>query len=155
MKKGVFISAIILSLILLCGCINNTAEPKKDEEQMGTGKIISHVSEITQDSITIIFKNNSNYEVQYGPEFFIDKNENGRWLSVPQTEPNSIPAGDTYVPSYVFYGAICVIPPGLSSTETFLYAEVYGELSPGSYRLVNHMTIGSDEKVLYTEFEIK
>lgn len=100
------------------------------------------ISDIKTTSGTLVIKNNSGTDISFGLNYSIHKYENGQW---------TVLAGN--------WGAIPAIaemvPNGKSSTNILKWADVYGSLPQGTYRVVKEISVyGHGNKKIASQFEI-
>lgn len=80
----------------------------------------------TNENVTFTLTNNNDTEWMYGVGFRLDALINGIWYDIPTTPANHM---------FVAIGLILEA----KQTETKTYAlDMYGELPPGTYRLIKH-----------------
>ena len=103
---------------------------------------------LTEKGATIVINNGSNITSTFGPEYFIEKKENGIWNEIKLEEPLS---WDT---------VIYTLKPNEKQEFNIDFTMTYGILSKGQYRVGKSLSVESNstnrEKVtIYAEFEIK
>lgn len=145
MKKKfviLFILILIIAAVVIYLAIN-TQEQTYEVEQ----EIYSEIAEIrikegtlTNTSATIIIENKTESPIGYGEEYRIDKQINGEWRELKVKD-------EDYIIDAIGY----LIDGGKETEEKVDWADLYGELKKGKYRLVKE--IGSEYASV--EFEIE
>lgn len=136
MRKIILIAALLILSASLVGCemINKilpgntdaTAGDKSDtpkiEEQ---GAIISRISS-DANSLTVKIENNTDSTWQSGNmrDYSLEVEREGEWYSVKQ------------IGEFANTMELIIFAPGEKMTHTFQFAERYGNLTPGKYRVV-------------------
>ena len=106
---------------------------------------------ITNEGATFILKNHTDDEYWYGPEYYIERKENGKWKEI-----------DTLTGDPLTWNAIAYTLKGNEEKELYInWSTSYGELSYGEYRLVKNTFREKDRPIdetkklyLYAEFKI-
>lgn len=135
MKKAIVTIFLFLFMsLIITGCV------KKEESSDKTVLTIDHKismsikeNTLTNKSTTIRLKNNSEEEFTYGPEYHLEKQNDGKWDDI---EPKEVLSWNS-----VLYR--------LKSNE-FIEINIdwttgYGELSKGHHRLVKNVHLKSDQ----------
>lgn len=86
------------------------------------------LSDVKTTSGTIVIENNSGTDVTFGLDYTIEKYENGQWSKLA-SNPVAIPA----IAAVVFSGG--------TYTSNLSWADMYGSLSQGTYRVVKQVTV--------------
>lgn len=107
---------------------------------------------LSKNSVTVILKNNTDKDYTYGPDFYVEKYDNGKWI-----QPSTI-TGDPLVWNSIGY----ILKSNDSIELNFNFKLAYGELSNGKYRIIKRVfkeediPITEDKIVkISVEFEIK
>lgn len=147
--KKLFI--VLVSLILLlgvtgCGNKNNFSVGDKSTVEVVDKNVIFDLDEetLTNGSATVLFRNDSEYDVSYGTPYELEIKENGEWHKINV--------------ELFFTMPLMSLKPGESENLEFNWAESYGELAPGEYRIIKSLTVetATPEKIyVAAEFTIK
>lgn len=78
----------------------------------------------TDQTITVLFQNNSDKEFTYGAAFSLEKNIDGTWYSLPFKEGTA------------FIEIAYILPAHKTTSETYSLALLKDKLSAGHYRIV-------------------
>lgn len=148
MKKTIFILSLIACLILLgvTGCAGNSENYVSNFENFIVKTENSeYASDV--DKIDMILTNNSDKEIYYLPDFFLEKKTDGKWEEVKK---------DNEVGSDI----ICALKSGASNDEKIYVNDCYDLLSSGEYRVVVKVADSADDinakpSMVYGEFIIK
>ena len=106
---------------------------------------------ITNEGATFILKNHTDDEYWYGPEYHIEKKEDGKWKEI-----------DTLTGDPLTWNAIAYTLKANEEKELYIdWSTSYGKLSYGEYRLVKNAFREKDRPIdeskklnLYAEFKI-
>ncbi len=106
---------------------------------------------ITNEGATFILKNHTDDEYWYGPEYHIEKKENGKWKEI-----------DTLTGDPLTWNAIAYTLKANEEKELYIDWSIgYGELESGEYRLIKNTFREKDRPIdeskklnLYAEFKI-
>lgn len=98
---------------------------------------------LTNTGVTIILKNNTDDEYVYGPDYYVEKYDDGKWK-----EPSTI-TGDPLAWNDIAY----TLKPNDSIELNIDFKLSYGELPVGAYRLIKRFSKEKDRPI--TEEKIK
>ena len=125
-----------VAIILFCGIIifgliiwNNTRIGKKSNIQISQNDISMMIKEgtLTNTKATLIIKNNSDKEVQYGESFQIEIKKNNKWYQLNEKHER-------------FFTLAAIILDAGEQREIELNWEYgYGKLKKGTYRIIKDM----------------
>lgn len=141
MKKGLIILMVLVILIVISVAIFIILN--KSMFNKGGSEITMTIEEgtLTRTSATVIIKDN-NKEHSYGENYSIEKKENEDWIPVKQIGQHSF----------------LLISMGTLTGELKFnldWAERYGELENGEYRIVKSVDTAEGKRELYVEFVIE
>ena len=152
MKKTVFIAAILVFSLLLAGCdmidelkVNGNAGlgEKVEDESMPTreGALIEAISS-SETSLTVKIDNNTDSTWQSGNmrDYRLETERDGEWYEVKQ------------IGEFANTMELMIFAPGKTLTHTFEFAERYGKLSEGNYRVVKSFWANATESTEAHEF---
>lgn len=153
-KKILIITALMLILASFSGCeaVRNIFE-KKNEATLGdksNGEKISfenaemkYISS-TSDSLTVEIENNTASTWQSGnmKDYSLEAERDGEWYSVTQTG------------EFANTMELMIFAPGDKMTHTFNFADRYGMLAPGKYRVVKSYWANATETTKAGEFHL-
>ncbi|MBQ8891310.1 MAG: hypothetical protein IJ068_00385 [Bacilli bacterium] len=125
-----------------------------DENKQNSSDSVSlslKANTLTSKGATIVLKNNTNKDYVYGPDYYIEIQENGEWREI-----------DTITGNPLVWNAIAYILKSNEKKEINIdWSLVYSELSEGQYRLVKKVFKEEDRPIdnskilyLYLEFYI-
>ena len=98
---------------------------------------------ITDSGLTLVIKNNTEYSIEYGEEYYLEKYENNEWVKVPYKNDN------------FGFNAIGYNATNEEREFKLNWEFMYGKLSKGQYRIVKSFNFEKDNKYqLSTEFSI-
>ena len=128
--------------------INNILNTVIFDDKINNNEVSLSIKDntLTSKGATIVIKNNTNMEYNYGPEYYLEKQEGSKWVTIEPKEPLSW--------NDILYS--------IKSNESKEYNEdwsyAYGKLSKGKYILVKNIflkdaTTGKKETIS-VEFEI-
>lgn len=107
---------------------------------------------LSKDGVTVILKNNTDDDYTYGPDFYVEKNDNGNWI------PATTLTGDPLSWNSIAY----TLKANDSIELIFNFKSTYGELSKGKYRIIKRIFKDDDRPIkedeiikISVEFEIK
>ena len=146
MEKNKILSAIIVgvSLILLSGCGQKLGEEFAQEVNTLEGvEITVDESMVTPAGITYTINNQSDRELNYGQDYGLQKEKDGKWY---QIEPES-PVAVTL--------ELLWLPAGSTDTLEINWDTSYGTLTSGHYRIVKSVSDNENSYYLAGEFDIE
>lgn len=132
MKKILSISAVIVMLILCCGCAKrfdprNMSSGVSNISASVTAEIKEGDSFTEMPKFTLILQNNTENEIVYGTPIALETYIDGGWYSVTAMDD-------------VAWTAIGIIlPPHTSSEESVDLGKIYKQLPAGRYRILKDM----------------
>ena len=115
-------------------------------------KIVMEIKEntLSESGMTLVMKNNANQTYYYGPEYLLEKYENGKFITYESKEP--------LVWNHILYN----IKMKDEKEEIIEWTYGYDKLKSGKYRLVRYFTSKENlpyssnvAEKFYVEFEIK
>ena len=115
---------------------------KKIDTLEGPITIILKSGTLTNEKATFVITNNSNITYTYGPEYYLEKYENGEFTEIKLDNP------------LTWNAVITTLEPGKKSEIIIDFTIGYGKLPNGKYRFVKK--VNSQDNTLYikVEFEI-
>lgn len=115
---------------------------KKIDTLEGLITIILKSGTLTNEKATFVITNNSNITYTYGPEYYLEKYDNGEFTEIKLDNP------------LTWNSVINTLKPGEKGEIIIDFTLGYGKLSNGRYRLVKK--VNSEDNTLYikAEFEI-
>ena len=136
MKKIILISALLILCATLPSCdminkikhgktdstVGDKTEGSKIEESGAIATLIS--ADSTSATVKIENKTNSTWQSGNMRDYSLEVENDGEWYQVNQ------------IGEYANTMELMIFSPGESLTHTFLFAERYGNLTPGKYRVV-------------------
>ena len=145
-KETILYVCIILFLILLIGgCRNKQVKTNLDTQLIDGFSLV--VDSVTEDSITLSFKNNTNIIYGYGATYYLEKRTNQKlWDELSPLDGVPWIQDDWLMNVY----------PGKESTITYKWDWYYGSIPAGDYRIVV-LILEEDNKepiMLSAEFSI-
>lgn len=133
--------------------INTYVEAGKNKEDE-ISDVVMTIKEgtLSKDGVTVVLKNNTDDEYVYGPDYYLEKYDDGSWKQA------STLTGDP-----LSWNAIAYSLKANDSVELTLNFKLsYGELSDGKYRVIKRVSKEEDRPItedkvikLLAEFEIK
>lgn len=104
---------------------------------------------VTPVSLSLTLSNDTDLNIQYGDEYYLEKWEDGAWSRVPYAEE-----------SYGFPSIAYNVPKGSPAEIDIDWSILYGDLEPGQYRIVKKIsdfrgTGDYDDYDLHAEFAIE
>lgn len=145
--KKIFI--VLISLVLLLGVTgcgkNNFDIGEKSTVEVVDKYVTFEIDDetLTNESATVVFRNDSEYTVSYGTPYELEIKEDGQWHKINVEMFFTMPLMYLY--------------PGESKDLEFNWVNTHGELAPGEYRIIKNVTIetSSPEKIyVAAEFKI-
>ena len=131
--KKVFIVLISLFLLLgVTGCGKNNFDIGEKSKVEVVDKYVTFEIDdetLTNESVTVVFRNNSEYTVSYGTPYELEIKEDGEWHKINV--------------ELFFTMPLMSLEPGESIDLEFNWAESYGELAKGEYRIIKSVTVES------------
>ena len=131
--------------------IEKNKEDKKEDE---ISDVVMTIKEgtLSKEGVTVVLKNNIDKDYTYGPDFYVEKYDDGSWKQV------STLTGDP-----LSWNAIAYPLKANDSVElTLNFKSTYGELSEGKYRVIKRISKDEDTPItedkvikLSVEFEIE
>ncbi len=142
-KRIILCLLVCLTLFGIMGCSDNTQKDFSDVAVTTQNK--EYAKDV--DKIDITITNKSDKDVNYLPDFSLEKNVDGKWESVKKDRENT-------------EDMICGVNKGASVEDIFYVHNCYDSLSEGEYRLVVYVSYNSDDisdraNAVYAEFSIK
>ena len=118
---------------------------KEDKKEDEISDVVMTIKEgtLTNTGLTIILKNNTDDEYVYGPDYYVEKYDDGKWK-----EPSTI-TGDPLAWNDIAY----TLKPNDSVELNIDFKLSYGELPVGEYRLIKRFSKEKDRPI--TEEKIK
>ena len=162
MKKYILIAALLVAMLSLIGCdmINNILPDKSatigdkvednKDQTVREGAEITFVS-CTQTSLTVRIDNGTDSTWQSGNmrDYRLEAEKDGGWYEVKQ------------IGEYANTMELMLFAPGQSLTHTFEFADRYGTLPAGTYRIVKSFwanataTAEAHELILACQFTVE
>ncbi len=105
--------------------------------------VISSVWSVSASNIILVYTNPTNLDVFYGNAYRLEKMEGEKWAELP------------FQPNVGWEDIGKRIERHETVQETTDLKLMHGDLTPGDYRLIRPMTIGSDDIDVVTEFILK
>ncbi len=108
-----------------------------------------YVKKSSSSGIVLVIKNNTEYNIEYGEEYYLEKYENNEWVKVPYKNDN--------------FGFNAIAYSASTEEREFKlnWEFMYGKLSKGQYRIVKYFIFeketpieSEDKYMLSTEFSI-
>ena len=128
--------------------INNILNTVIFDDKINNNEVSLSIKDntLTSKGATIVIKNNTNMEYNYGSEYYLEKQDGSKWVTIEPKEPlnwNDILYSIKFNESKEY-------------NEDWSYA--YGELSKGKYRLVKNISLKDattgEKETISVEFEI-
>lgn len=149
MKKLLVILLGSILLLGVTGCSNKNGFSVGEESNVVVeDKYVSF--EIDKDTLnesgaTVVFRNNSEYTVSYGTPYELEIKKDGKWHEINV--------------ELFFNMPLMSLNSGESTNLEFNWAESYGELAKGEYRIIKKITVEIpnqlDSFYVSSEFTIK
>ena len=133
MKK---VLIVLISLVLLFGVTgcgkNNFDIGEKSTVEVVDKYVTFEIDDetLTNESATVVFRNDSEYTVSYGTPYELEIKEDGEWHKINV--------------ELFFTMPLMSLEPGESIDLEFNWAESYGKLAKGEYRIIKSVTVESD-----------
>ena len=130
--KKIFI--VLISLVLLlgvtgCGNKNSFDIGEKSNIEVVDKYVTFEIDDetLTNESVTVVFRNNSEYTVSYGTPYELEIKEKDEWHKINVEMFFNMPLMYLY--------------PGESKELEFNWVNTHGELAPGEYRIIKNVTV--------------
>lgn len=146
MKKSRILSVLItaISLALFTGCGQKLGEEFTEEVNTLEGaEIVVDESLVTSTGITYTISNQSDKDLDYGQDYGLQKEKDGRWYQVEPENPVDVTL------------ELLWIPAGSRDTHEISWETSYGKLSAGHYRIVKSVSDNENGYYLAGEFNIE
>ena len=134
--KKVILFLLFYSILLWAGCSGSSqgqrmsSTPTKEDNTMSELIFSVETSSISPTGLTYSVSNYDNYNVtwSYGSSFYLEYFVDDEWVTIdPVTSP--------------FWTQILIsVSSGKFATQTVDWSEIYGQLRPGTYRIVKEFT---------------
>lgn len=132
---------------------NTYVEARKNKEYKISDVVMTiKKGTLSKDGVTVVLKNNTDDEYVYGPDYYVEKYDDGSWKQA-----------STLISEPLSWNAIAYSLKANDSVELTLNFKLsYGELSEGKYRVIKRVSKEEDRPItedkvikLSAEFEIK
>ncbi len=135
MKRFLTFLLCFLLLFSLAACKNDS-----DYTPLNEGKVSVTVKAdtLTKNGVTLVIKNNTKEEGNYGYPFLLEKQENGKWRLINENQAFILPS--------------ILLEPNSTAEHTAVFD---GPLSKGKYRMIKSFYLESGTVTTHLEFEIK
>ena len=146
MKKSKILSVMIvgISLILFTGCGQKLGEEFTQEvNTLGGAEITVDESMVTSIGITYMISNQSDQDLNYGQDYGLQKEKDGKWYQVEPRNPVAVTL------------ELLWLPAGNTDTLEISWETSYGTLSSGHYRIVKSVSDNENSYYLAGEFDIE
>lgn len=146
MKKSKILSVMIvgISLILFTGCGQKLGEEFTQEVNTLEGaEITVDESMVTSIGITYMISNQSDQDLNYGQDYGLQKEKDGKWYQVEPRNPVAVTL------------ELLWLPAGNTDTLEISWETSYGTLSSGHYRIVKSVSDNENSYYLAGEFDIE
>lgn len=130
MKKLLVVLLGSILLLGVTGCGKNNFDIGEESDVEVVDKYVSFEIDdetLTETSTTVVFRNNSEYTVSYGTPYELEMKKNGKWHKINV--------------SLFFNLPLMSLNSGESTNLEFNWAESYGELAKGEYRIIKKITV--------------
>ena len=148
MKKLLVVLLGSILLLGVTGCGKNNFDIGEESDVEVVDKYVSFEIDkdtLTETSATVIFRNNSEYAVSYGTPYELEIKKNGKWHKINVELFFNLP--------------LMTLNSGESTNLEFNWAESYGKLAKGEYRIIKKITVEipnqPDSFYVASEFTIK
>lgn len=134
------ILGLCLAVLLLSGCQIGLEEvvPNATEKPGGTEGVSLEIVTQKQDSIEILWKNETRHEVIFGEAFDIEYLEDGSWKSCA-------------VKDMPVHEIAHVLEPNSTRSHVYRFGEYFDLSKEGSYRFVTNCTVQTEQLELFAE----
>lgn len=132
--KKIFICLILL--ITGCGMAKSIS-PFTEVSTDNNIYINIDSSSIASDSLNYTLYNNTDSDIAYGVDYYIESSENGKWYA--------------YNVEVSWIEIAQITSAHSSSEQTISWENIYGKLNKGQYRLIKKI----NNEIISAEFEIK
>lgn len=146
MKKSKMLSVMIMgiSLLLLFGCGQDLGDEFTEEVNTLEGAaLVVDENAVTSTGITYTMENQTDRDLNYGQDYGLQQEKDGRWYQVTPKEPVAVTL------------ELLWLPAGSSDTLELSWESSYGKLASGHYRIVKNVSDNEGGYYLAGEFEIK
>ena len=146
MKKSKMLSVIVIgmSLFLLSGCGEKLGDEFTEEVNTLKGASLTvDESAVTSTGITYTMENQTDRDLNYGRDYGLQKEKDGRWYQVVPENPVAVTLELLYLPA------------GSTDTLELGWESSYGKLASGHYRIVKNVSDNESGYYLAGEFDIK
>lgn len=132
LKTKIGFILLIAFVFSLAACDKNELVPSEYDEvnSLEGFRVTSLEDSITTTGMTLRYENSTDSEITYGQSFVLEKEENGNWFRVP-----------TIIEDYGFEDIGYIVSPQSTAEETIDWKWLYGEISPGEYRIIKEFLI--------------
>lgn len=155
MKRLVLVSIFLWGMLFLAGCQEPEITPLTSPYD-AVNELAGLSSSVLDDGavsigMTIIYDNQTTKELTYGEAFVIEQKNNNQWYQIPYLDEEGV----------AFIEIAYLLPPKTQKEWRVSWRNIYGNLEPGSYRLIKEFVGVEDEAQYYrmypiaTEFTIK
>lgn len=145
MKKSGMLSVMIMgmSLLLLTGCGQKLGDEFTEEVNTLEGAAITvDESMAAATGITYTIDNQTDRDLNYGQDYGLQKEKDGRWYQVVPKNPVAVTLELLWLPS------------GNTDTHEVGWESSYGKLASGHYRIVKNVSDNENGYYLAGEFQI-
>ena len=145
MKKNKIVSVVIvgMSLILFAGCGQKLGDEFTEEVNTLEGAFLSVDENLASPvGITYTMENQTDKDLNYGQDYSLQKEKDGRWYQVEPKEPVAVTM------------ELLWLPAGSRDTLELRWESSYGKLKSGHYRIVKNVSDSESGYYLAGEFEI-
>ena len=144
--KKLSILIIGMSIVLLTGCgqnLENLGEEFTEEVNTLEGvEITVDESLDASTGITYTLSNQSDKDLNYGQDYGLQKEKNGKWYDVEPENPVAITM------------ELLWLPAGNTDTLELSWESSYGELPAGHYRILKNVSDNENGYYLAGEFQV-
>lgn len=133
MKKVLIVLISLALLFGVTGCGKNNFDIGEKSAVEVVDKYVTFEIDdetLTNESATVVFRNNSEYNVSYGTPYELEIKKDGEWHEINV--------------ELFFTMPLMSLEPGESIDLEYNWAESYGELAKGEYRIIKSVTVESD-----------
>ena len=143
MKKSKILAAVLtgMCLIFLAGCGQKLGDEFTEEVNTLEGAALV-VDESVATGITYTMENQTDKDLNYGQDYGLQKEKDGKWYQVESKEPVAVTM------------ELLWLPAGSTDTLELNWESSYGKLASGHYRIVKNVSDNESGYYLAGEFEI-